>query len=111
MMTASPLTGSPMAIATTAQPGFLDGWLSQIPCEYSNTCPALSHRVMQGGLLVSEAMYPLFTPSKSLFLAGSIEVGMQLRGTMLGREWRASLLPIWGMVSSCSLPVGPCPGL
>ncbi|XP_064921180.1 synaptotagmin-8 isoform X3 [Columba livia] len=31
MMTASPLTGSPVAIATTAQPGFLDGWLSQIP--------------------------------------------------------------------------------
>ncbi|KAK2536614.1 Syt8 [Columba guinea] len=31
MMTASPLTSSPVAIATTAQPGFLDGWLSQIP--------------------------------------------------------------------------------
>ncbi|XP_063188390.1 synaptotagmin-8 isoform X2 [Chroicocephalus ridibundus] len=29
--TASRLTSSPMAMATTAQPGFLGGWLSQIP--------------------------------------------------------------------------------
>lgn len=101
--TASPRTGSPVAIATTAQPGFLGGWLSRIPCEYSDTCPALSHRVMQGGLLVSEALYPFLPPSKSIFLARSIGVGMQQRGTTLVREWRASLLPIWGMVSSCSL--------
>lgn len=49
-------------------------------------------------------MYPLLPPFKSLFPAVSIGVGMLQRGTALLQECRASLLPVWGMVCSRSLP-------
>lgn len=65
--TASPLASSPVAIATTARPGFLGGWLSRIPREYSSAGPALSGSI----ILDPKAVYPLIPPSKSPFPAGS----------------------------------------
>lgn len=56
------------------------------------------------GLLGSEAVYLLLPPFKSLFPEGSIRVGMLQSGAAVLQEYRVSLMPIWGMVSSHSLP-------
>lgn len=49
-------------------------------------------------------MCSLDPPFKFHFLLGSIRVGLLWIGTILLQEQRISLLPIWGMVFSHSLP-------
>lgn len=56
------------------------------------------------GLLDSEAVYSLHPPFKFHFLVGSIREVLLQSSTTLPQEQRVSLLPIWGMVFSLSLP-------